>query len=39
VAKTAAAVAHSGEHLVSFDRDVRKLLARSQFTLLQNRAA
>jgi len=35
----AAAVAHLGEHLVSFDRDVRKLLARSQFTLLQNRAA
>jgi len=23
-----------GEHLVSFDRDGRKLLARSQFTLL-----
>ncbi len=34
-----AAVAHSGDHLVSFDWDVRKLLARSQFTLLQNRAA
>ena len=30
----AAAVAHLGEHLVSFDRDFRKLLARSQFTLL-----
>jgi predicted nucleic acid-binding protein len=30
-----AAVAHLGEHLVSFDRDFRKLLARSQFTLLQ----
>ena len=30
----AAAVAHLGEHLVSFDRDFRKLLARGQFTLL-----
>ena len=30
-----AAVAHTGEHLVSFDRDFRKLLARSQFTLLE----
>ena len=30
----AAAVAHTGEHLVSFDRDFKKLLARSQFTLL-----
>ncbi len=30
----AAAVAHMGEHLVSFDRDFRKLLARGQFTLL-----
>ena len=29
-----AAVAHMGEHLVSFDRDFRKLLARGQFTLL-----
>jgi len=29
-----AAVAYSGEHLVSFDRGVRKLLARGQFTLL-----
>lgn len=29
-----AAVVHFGEHLVSFDRDFRKLLARSQFTLL-----
>lgn len=29
-----AAVAHRGEHLVSFDRDFRKLLARGQFTLL-----
>jgi len=24
-----------GEHLVSFDRDLRKLLRRSQFTLLK----
>lgn len=30
----AAAVVHVGEHLVSFDRDFRKLLARGQFTLL-----
>jgi toxin-antitoxin system PIN domain toxin len=30
----AAAVSYLGEHLVSFDRDFRKLLARSQFTLL-----
>ena len=29
-----AAVAHMGEHLVSFDRGFRKLLARGQFTLL-----
>ena len=29
-----AAVTHLGEHLVTFDRDFRKLLARSQFTLL-----
>ena len=29
-----AAVTHLGEHLVSFDRDFRKLLSRSQFTLL-----
>ena len=29
-----AAVTHMGEHLVSFDRDFRKLLARGQFTLL-----
>lgn len=29
-----AAVTHIGEHLVSFDRDFRKLLGRSQFTLL-----
>jgi toxin-antitoxin system PIN domain toxin len=31
-----AAVAHAGEHLVSFDRDFRKLLTRSQFTLLKS---
>jgi toxin-antitoxin system PIN domain toxin len=30
----AAAVAQTGEHLVGFDRDFRKLLGRSQFTLL-----
>jgi len=30
----AAAVAQVGEHLVSFDRDFKKLLGRSQFTLL-----
>jgi uncharacterized protein len=30
-----AAVVHLGEHLVSFDRDFRKLLARGQLTLLQ----
>ena len=29
-----AAVVHAGEHLVSFDRDFRRLLARRQFTLL-----
>lgn len=29
-----AAVAHCGEHLVTFDRDFRKLLARGQVTLL-----
>lgn len=29
-----AAVIHLGEHLVSFDRDFRKLLGRGQFTLL-----
>lgn len=29
-----AAVVHLGEHLVSFDRDFRKLLARGRFTLL-----
>jgi toxin-antitoxin system PIN domain toxin len=29
-----AAVSHHGEHLVSFDRDFRQLLARSQLTLL-----
>ena len=30
----AAATLHLGEHLVSFDRDFRKLIGRSQFTLL-----
>jgi toxin-antitoxin system PIN domain toxin len=30
----AAAVEHQGEHLVSFDRDLRRLLPRSRFTLL-----
>ena len=30
----AAAVTQTGEHLVSFDRDFRKLLGRSQFSLL-----
>lgn len=30
-----AAVAHMGEHLVSFDRDFRRLLARGHFTLLE----
>jgi toxin-antitoxin system PIN domain toxin len=30
----AAAVAQTSEHLVGFDRDFRKLLGRSQFTLL-----
>lgn len=29
-----AAVVHLGEHLVSFDRDFRRLLPRGQFTLL-----
>lgn len=29
-----AAVAHMGEHLVTFDRDFRRLLARSDLTLL-----
>jgi hypothetical protein len=29
-----AAVVHLGEHLVSFDRDFRKLLGRARFTLL-----
>ena len=28
------AVAHLGEHLVTFDRDFRRLLSRSQYTLL-----
>lgn len=31
----AAAVDHQAEHLVSFDRDFRKLLGRAQFTLLK----
>jgi len=31
----AAATLHLGEHLVSFDRDFRKLVGRSQFTLLE----
>lgn len=31
----AAATIQLGEHLVSFDRDFRKLLGRSQFTLLE----
>lgn len=31
----AAAVIQQGEHLVTFDRDFRRLLARSQFSLLQ----
>ena len=33
-----AAVAQRGEHLVSFDRDFRTLLSRSQFTLLVGEA-
>jgi uncharacterized protein len=32
----AAAVLHRAEHLVSFDRDFRRLLSRSQFTLLKS---
>ena len=31
----ASAVVHQSEHLVSFDRDFRKLLGRSQLTLLK----
>jgi toxin-antitoxin system PIN domain toxin len=31
----AAATLQLGEHLVSFDRDIRKLVRRSQFTLLE----
>ena len=31
----AAPTLHLGEHLVSFDRDFRKLVGRSQFTLLE----
>jgi predicted nucleic acid-binding protein len=34
-ASLAAATIHLGEHLVSFDRDFRKLVGRSQFTLLE----
>ncbi|MHB1572223.1 MAG: TA system VapC family ribonuclease toxin [Steroidobacteraceae bacterium] len=34
----AAATIHLGEHLVSFDRDFRKLIGRSQFTLLETHA-
>jgi uncharacterized protein len=34
----AAATIHLGEHLVSFDRDFRKLIGRSQFTLLATAA-
>lgn len=34
----AAATIHLGEHLASFDRDFRKLLGRSQFTLLEGDA-
>ena len=32
----AAAVAHQGEHLVTFDRDFKRLLQRRQFTLLES---
>ena len=35
----AAAALHLGEHLVSFDRDFRKLVGRSQVTLLEPTAA
>ena len=35
----AASTLHLGEHLVSFDRDFRKLIGRSQFTLLVPAAA
>jgi hypothetical protein len=34
----AAATIHLGEHLASFDRDFRKLIGRSQFTLLETDA-
>ncbi|MDP9082337.1 MAG: PIN domain-containing protein [Pseudomonadota bacterium] len=34
----AAATIQLGEHLVSFDRDFRKLIGRSQFTLLESAA-
>jgi hypothetical protein len=32
---SAAATMHLAEHLVSFDRDLKRLLARNQFTLLE----
>jgi toxin-antitoxin system PIN domain toxin len=35
----AAATIHLGEHLVSFDRDFKKLIGRSHFTLLEPTAA
>jgi predicted nucleic acid-binding protein len=35
----AAAVDQQAEHLVSFDRDFRKLLVRTRFTLLKARAS
>jgi toxin-antitoxin system PIN domain toxin len=34
----AAATIHLGEHLVSFDRDFKKLIGRAQFTLLEPQA-
>ena len=35
----AAATAQTGEHLVSFDKDFRKLMSRSQFTWLASKPA
>jgi len=35
----AAATLHLGEHLVSFDRDFRRLIGRAHFTLLETAAA
>ena len=35
----AAATLHLGEHLVSFDRDFKKLIGRTQFTLLASASA